>query len=348
MSTQLQKAQEAPLPLAARTGGSRSGSPLLDISNLTVGYHGWHGARVLTDASLAAYPGELIGIIGETGSGKTTLARAIVGLVPVQAGRIVFDGVDLTALRDRTFGGKPRRALRRSGRVQFAFQDPLRALDPELTVAAIVAEPLAVAGRGDSAERTRRVNDALRQVGLDETFAERLPGRISGGQRQRVLLARALVTRPSLLICDEPASALDAANREHVLRLLSGLRAAARSATSLTDGPDTSDAAPADPTTAAASTQAPASTSAAESALAETPAQAPTAPTTTLVISHDLLSLAGIADRVAVLHQGRIVEDGPVRQVLEDPQHPYTARLLAAAPRLRRAGLAVRGPVAVA
>lgn len=308
MSTHL---REAPLPLTSPADDRRPGPPLLQISNLTVGYHGRHGARVLTNAGLTAHPGELIGIIGETGSGKTTLARAIVGLVPVQSGRIVFDGVDLTALRDRTFGAKPLRALRRTGKVQFAFQDPLRALDPELTVAAIVAEPLVIGATTDSAERVRRVTEALRQVGLDESFADRLPGRISGGQRQRVLLARALVTRPSLLICDEPVSALDAANREHVLRLLSGLRGTTRTA-------------------ADAATD-------------------PASPTTTLVISHDLLSLAGIADRVAVLHQGRIVEEGPVRQVLEYPQHQYTARLLAAAPRLRRAGPAVtREPAAAA
>jgi len=267
--------------------------PLLDVSELSVSYGGRHGARVLTEASLRANPGELVGIIGETGSGKTTLARSIVGLVPAQSGRIVFDGIEVSALR-----GRARRAFRRTGRLQFAFQDPLRALDPDLTVAAIVAEPLAVSGTGagngneavDRAERSQRVVEALIAVGLDETFADRLPGRLSGGQRQRVLLARSLVTRPSLLICDEPVSALDAANREQVLRLLAGLRDRG---------------------------------------------------TAVLVISHDLLSLAGIADRVAVLHEGRIVEDGPVRQILEDPQHAYTARLLAAAPRLRREHLSI-------
>jgi ABC-type glutathione transport system ATPase component len=260
-------------------------TPLLDISGLTVSYGGRHGSRVLTEASLQAEPGELIGIIGETGSGKTTLARAIVGLVPAQAGRIVFDGVEVSALRKRA-----QRAFRRSGRLQFAFQDPLRALDPDLTVAAIVAEPLSVAGTGNPAGQAQSVVEALTAVGLDDSFADRLPGWLSGGQRQRVLLARSLVTKPSLLICDEPVSALDAANRDQVLRLLAGLR----------DGG-----------------------------------------TAVLVISHDLLSLAGIADRVAVLHEGRIVENGPVRQILEDPQHAYTARLLAAAPRLRRERLAI-------
>jgi ABC-type glutathione transport system ATPase component len=307
MSTQQQTPEQITGQITGQTTGQ---TPLLEVSGLTVSYGGRHGARVLDEASLQANPGELIGIIGETGSGKTTLARAVVGLVPAQAGRIVFDGTELSAL-----SGRARRAFRRSGRLQFAFQDPLRALDPDLDVAAIVAEPLAIAGTGDPATRTRSVAEALIAVGLDESFAVRLPGRLSGGQRQRVLLARSLVTRPSLLICDEPVSALDAANRDQVLRLLAGLRS---TGSNINTGDDIDDA-------SAAATD-------------------PTAGTTVLVISHDLLSLAGIADRVAVLHEGRIVEDGPVRQVLENPQHAYTRRLLAAAPRLRRERLSAPVP----
>jgi len=210
----------------------------------------------------------------------------VVGLAPVRAGRIVFDGAEISALRGRRL-----REFRRAGRLQFAFQDPLRALDPDLSVSAVVAEPLTVAGSVDRAGREERVGEALRAVGLDVALAPRLPGQLSGGQRQRVLLARALVSRPALLIADEPVSALDAANRNHVLRLLARLRDAA-------------------------------SPGAAGTAVA--------------VISHDLHSLAGIADRVAVLHRGRVAELGPVRDVLERPQHPYTIRLVAAAPRLRR------------
>jgi ABC-type glutathione transport system ATPase component len=264
---------EAAADPAPRTG------PLLEIDELSVSFGGRHGAPVLSGVSLSADAGEVLGVIGETGSGKTTLARAIVGLSPIRSGR--FEGTDISALRGRRL-----RDFRRSGRLQFVFQDPLRALDPELTVEAIVAEPLAIAGTPDRAGRTDRVAEALAAVGLDPDLAGRTPGRLSGGQRQRVLLARALVTRPSLLICDEPVSALDAANRNHVLWLLADLR-------------DTSGV-------------------------------------TVVVISHDLHSLAGIADRVAVLHQSRFVEQGPVREVLDNPQHPYTARLVGAAPRLRR------------
>lgn len=256
---------------------------LLGIEDLVVGYGDRHAAPVLDGVSLDVNPGEILGLIGETGSGKTTLARATVGLVPARAGRVEFDGTEVTAL-----GGRARRDFRRRGEVQYVFQDPLRALDPDLAAADSVAEPLAAAGVGDRAERAERAGRALRAVGLEPAHGERLPGGLSGGQRQRVLLARALVTEPRLLICDEPVSALDAANRNHVLRLLLNLRD--------------------------------------ESNIAA------------LVITHDLHSLSGIADRVAVLHEGRLVEQGPVREVLAAPNHPYTRRLLAAAPRLHTLG----------
>ena len=252
---------------------------LLDISDLTVAYGDRHAAPVLDGVALDVQPGEILGVIGETGSGKTTLARTIVGLVPARSGRIEFDGVQISALRGRAL-----REFRRRGEVQFVFQDPLRALDPDLTAADSVAEPLDAAGVGDWAERAERAAKALKAVGLDPALGDRVPGRLSGGQRQRVLLARALVTEPRLLICDEPVSALDAANRNHVLRLLLNLRDEAGIAA--------------------------------------------------LVISHDLHSLAGVADRVAVLNEGRVVEQGPVRQILDAPGDPYTRRLLAAAPRL--------------
>jgi oligopeptide/dipeptide ABC transporter ATP-binding protein len=246
---------------------------MLAIRGLTVTYD----RPVLSDVDLDVRSGEILGIIGETGSGKTTLARAVVGLAPVTAGRITFDGLDLIGLRGRAL-----RDFRRSGRLQFAFQDPLRALDPQQTVAAIIGEGLAVAGRLGRDEIAARVANALDVVGLDPALATRTPARISGGQRQRVLLARAIATSPRLLLCDEPVSALDASNRNHVLRLLDNLRR--------------------------------------EQGV------------TVVVISHDLSSLAGVADRVAVLYHGRIVEQGPIRDVLTDPRHPYTALLTASAP----------------
>jgi oligopeptide/dipeptide ABC transporter ATP-binding protein len=253
---------------------------LLELAGVNVRYDRSRPRNVVVDADLTVEPGQIVGLIGETGSGKTTLARAIVGLAPVESGRITFDGADLTGLR-----GRELRAFRRTGAVQYVFQDPLRALDPAHTVDRIVAEPLRLAGLGRD-QIAERVEAALRDVGLDPAIGGRRPGAISGGQRQRVLLARALAPRPRLVLCDEPVSALDASSRNHVLRLLDGLRT--------------------------------------------------TYGVTFLIISHDLSSLAGIADRVSVLYGGRIVEDGPIREVLHEPAHPYTALLAASAPSIRR------------
>ncbi|AQW47228.1 ABC transporter ATP-binding protein [Streptomyces violaceusniger] len=265
-------------------------SGLLEISGLTVAFGRRDARPVLDGVELSVGEGEIVGVIGETGSGKTTLARTAVGLVPARSGRVVFDGREVSGLRGRAL-----RAFRRSGRLSYAFQDPLRALDPELTVRRAVAEPLAVAGDLGDAEIAARVDEALETVGLDPArLGDRLPGAISGGQRQRVLLARAIVTRPRLLIADEPVSALDASNRNRVLRLLERLRT--------------------------------------ERGMA------------VVVISHDLSSLAGIADRVAVLYRGRVVEQGPVREVFGRPMHPYTALLIASAPSVRAGG----GPGAAA
>ncbi|MGY0055723.1 ABC transporter ATP-binding protein [Streptomyces sp. LZ34] len=263
-------------------------APLLEISGLSASYGrratSWRRAgatRVLADVDLTVRAGEIVGIIGETGSGKTTLARATVGLVAPDSGRIRFDGRELTGLRRGEL-----RAFRRSGRVQYMFQDPLRSQDPDLTVRQIVAEPLAVAGELGRRERAERADEALALVGLDAAeLGSRAPAQISGGQRQRVSLARAIVTRPRLLLSDEPVSALDASNRNLVLGLLDRLRR--------------------------------------ELGLA------------VVVISHDLSTLAGIADRVAVLYRGRLVEQGPIGDVLERPRHPYTALLTASAPSVR-------------
>ncbi|MFJ4713650.1 ABC transporter ATP-binding protein [Streptomyces sp. NPDC088785] len=261
---------------------------LLEIGGLGVSYGrrgalrgAAHRTRVLSGIELDVRAGEIVGVIGETGSGKTTLARAAVGLVRPDAGAVRFGGRELTGLDRRAL-----RAFRRSGQVQYMFQDPLRSQDPDLTVRQIVAEPLTVAGVLTRRERAARADETLALVGLDaDRIGDRVPGQLSGGQRQRVSLARALVTRPRLLCSDEPVSALDASNRNLVLALLDRLRR--------------------------------------ELGLA------------VVVISHDLSSLAGIADRVAVLYRGRLVEQGPVGDVLRRPRHPYTALLTASAPSVR-------------
>ncbi len=255
--------------------------PLLAVESVDVVLgRGWRATKVLSNVDLQIWPGEIVGLVGETGSGKTTLARTVVGLVNPKRGRIVFGGLPISALRRGA-----RRAARRRGHVQLVFQDPLRSLDPDLTIADIVGEGLKIRGQAGRDEIRRRVLDALEKVGLDATVLARTPGQISGGQRQRVSIARALAVDPRLLICDEPVSALDASSRNHVLRLLDELRNALG--------------------------------------------------LPIVIISHDLSSLAGIADRVVVLYQGRIVEDGPVGQVFAAPRHPYTALLMASAPSVR-------------
>ena len=259
-------------------------SPLLQVRGLSVSYAPPRKATslgtgaALAEADLDVRAGEVVGIVGETGSGKTTLARATVGLVRPYAGTIDFAGEDIGALRGRAL-----RSFRRSGQVQLVFQDPLRSLDPDLSVAELVREPLDIAATLARREREDRVDASLRLVGLDpESIRGRRPRQLSGGQRQRVSIARAISTRPRLLFCDEPVSALDVSNRNLVLNLLDRLRS--------------------------------------ELGLA------------VVIIAHDLSSLAGIADRVAVFYRGRIVEQGPIRAVLEQPAHPYTALLTASAP----------------
>jgi oligopeptide/dipeptide ABC transporter ATP-binding protein len=264
----------------ASATGARA-TPLLAVEAVDVVLgRGWRANQVLSGVDLKIWPGEIVGLVGETGSGKTTLARTVVGLVKPRKGRVVVDGTEVSSLRRGAL-----RKERRSGHVQLVFQDPLRSLDPDLTVAEIVGEGLKIRGGIGSKEIETRVTAALQQVGLDATLLSRTPGQISGGQRQRVSIARALATDPRLLLCDEPVSALDASNRNYILRLLGDLR--------------------------------------------------DNLGLPIVIISHDLSSLAGIADRVAVLYRGRIVEDGPVGQVFSAPRHPYTALLMASAPSVK-------------
>ncbi|GAA0246875.1 ABC transporter ATP-binding protein [Cryptosporangium japonicum] len=248
--------------------------PILRVADLSVSYG---RQRVLHGVTLDVEPGETVGIIGETGSGKSTLARAVLGLVPASAGSLRVDGSDVTRFSKRQW-----RAFRRRGVVQYVFQDPLRSLDPDLTIADSLIEPLLVRGVA-RAEAVARAEELLGRVRLDPDLLGRLPGAISGGQRQRVAVARALITDPALVILDEPVSALDAANRVLVLEILRELDAAL------------------------------------------------------LFISHDLGSVAGIADRVAVIYRGELVEDRPTRELITAPAHAYTRLLVSSVPTLRSA-----------
>jgi oligopeptide/dipeptide ABC transporter ATP-binding protein len=175
------------------------------------------GVIAVDDVSFDVRRGETFGLVGESGCGKSTIARCIVRLTAPSGGRVVFDGLDLAQLAQADL-----RAVRQ--RMQLVFQDPFSSLDPRMTVRAIVEEPLLIAGSGTRVDRLRRVHEMLELVGLSETRADRKPHAFSGGERQRVALARAFIVRPELVILDEPVSALDVSIQAQVLNLLSSLQ----------------------------------------------------------------------------------------------------------------------------
>jgi ABC-type glutathione transport system ATPase component len=262
---------------------SDDSKPLLEVKNLDVAYgRGSHRTQVLHNVSVTIAPGEALGLIGETGSGKSTIARAVLGLVEIDGGKIRIGDDELTA-----FSRAQWRRFRREGVVQYVFQDPLRSLDPERTLAQSLIEPLEINGNHGRDEIQERVAARLASVALDADILTRFPGEVSGGQRQRIAVARALITDPRLIILDEPVSALDSANRVNVIEILAALRDSGA---------------------------------------------------TLLFISHDLGSVAGITDRLAVLYRGTIVEDGPTSHVLRQPQHPYSQLLVRSAPTLHGGG----------
>ena len=190
----------------------------LEVDDVVVEFDTDAGRITAVDGvSLHLATGETLGLVGESGCGKSTLARAIMQLVPMKQGSVRLEGTDL--------GSLSRRALRRMRhRIQMVFQDPRGSLDPRMSVAALIGEPLRVHGLGDRAERDREVAEAMDLVGLPAAVADRLPSELSGGQQQRVGIARAIVTDPAVLVCDEPVSALDVSIQAQIINVLDELR----------------------------------------------------------------------------------------------------------------------------
>ncbi|MEU5551317.1 MULTISPECIES: ABC transporter ATP-binding protein [unclassified Micromonospora] len=251
---------------------------MLRVDQVSAGYSGSRAVpRVVEEVTLRVDAGEIVGLVGESGCGKTTLARVITGLHRPHTGVVRFGGVDVHGLR-----GRELRAHRRQ--IQMVFQDPYLTLSPRQTARQAVAEPLHIHRIGDARSRAARVAELLDLVGLDPPAGDRRPRDLSGGQRQRVAIARALALGPRLLVCDEPVTALDVSVQAKVLNLICDLRDHLGLAC--------------------------------------------------LFISHDLAVVRQLADRIAVMHQGRIVEQGATAQVTAAPRHPYTRTLLAAAPRM--------------
>lgn len=178
---------------------------------------GRHKVHAISDVDMTIYRGETLGLVGESGCGKSTLGRLILGLLRPTAGKIWFEGQELTAMSKGEF-----RRVRRD--IQCIFQDPYASLDPRLSIANSIMEPLTINRMEDRQERERKVEELLRTVGIPVEYKNRFPHQFSGGQRQRVGIARALALSPKLIVCDEPVSALDVSIQAQVLNLLSDLQ----------------------------------------------------------------------------------------------------------------------------
>jgi len=224
--------------------------------------------RAVDDVSLKINRGQVFAVVGESGCGKTTLARMLLGLLEPTDGEIYLDGQPISEVRSDVISRK----------VQPVFQDPYSSLNPRKTIESIISLPLRVHDIGTKESRIDRVSELMRLVGLPSRLIHSYPNQLSGGQRQRVAIARALIMEPGIIVCDEPTSALDVSVQAHILNLLQDLKDKFN--------------------------------------------------LTYIFISHDLAVVEHLADWVAVMYLGRLIEFGSASEVLRNPLHPYTQALM--------------------
>ncbi|OED37466.1 peptide ABC transporter ATP-binding protein [Chromatiales bacterium (ex Bugula neritina AB1)] len=256
---------------------------LLKVRNLSMHFPVFQGllrrqvgeVKAVDDVSFDTYRGETLGLVGESGCGKSTTGRAILKLYKPTAGQVLLDNVDITQT-----DGEQLRALRTD--MQMIFQDPQACLNPRMTVGSIIAEPLDEHAGMRRQQKRNRVRELLDSVGMNPDFENRYPHEFSGGQRQRIGIARALALEPKFIVCDEPIAALDVSIQAQVVNLLEDLQRQHN--------------------------------------------------LTYLFISHDLSMVRHIADRIAVMYLGKLVELAPRRTLYSMPKHPYTKALLSAVP----------------
>ena len=276
-----QESDEAPREEEIDTTDYKAG-PLLEVRNLTTRFvskktffgRPTHLVYAVENVSFRLYPGETLGIVGESGCGKTTVGYSVLKLVPA-FGEVIFEGRNIMKVPE-----KEMQRLRQN--IQFVFQDPFASLNPRLTIGASIAEPLVVHGLGSGALREKRVGELLERVGIPVRNVSRYPHEFSGGQRQRIAIARALATRPRMIVADEAVSSLDVSIQATVLNLMMELQKEMR--------------------------------------------------LSYIFISHDMAVIERVSHRVAVMYLGQIVEMGNRRDIFENPQHPYTRKLLSAVP----------------
>ena len=281
LNGQAQSVPAAQPPAAEQS--TQTAQVVLSVKNLVTrfdvrsGVFGFIKKRIhaVEQVSFELHEGETLSLVGESGCGKTTTGRSLVGLAKITRGTIEFDGARVDTTNTHSL-----RALRRN--LQFVFQDPFASLNPRMRVGDCIKEPLLIQGLAQGLEAERLVAELMERVGLEASMAKRWPHEFSGGQRQRICIARALSVKPRVLIADEAVSALDVSIRAHIINLLIDLQKDLG--------------------------------------------------VSYLFISHDMAIVERVSHRVAVMYLGQIVEIGPRQAIFENPQHPYTRKLMSAVP----------------